>query len=112
MTEQSEEYQWTLGQYRAEWHLQLKELNGTQRAWNRKENAKLDFMKILTIGLVKDTLTRMKDKSQTERKFFKLYIYIINNLYSKYIKGQGLKLESAGIEIIGSELGGCLTLHV
>ena len=74
MTEQSEEYQWTLGQYRAEWRLQLKELNGTQRAWNRKENAKLDFMKILTIGSVKDTLTRMKDKSQTERTFVKLYI--------------------------------------
>lgn len=31
-------------------------------------------MKILTIGSVKDTLTRMKDKSQTERTFFKLYI--------------------------------------
>ena len=47
-----------------------KKWNGTQRAWNIKENAKLDFMKILTIDSVKDTFTRMKDKSQIERKYF------------------------------------------
>lgn len=69
------EYQWTLRQYWVTTHFAVeRKTNGTQRAWNIKENAKWLYENFNNWAL-KDILTRMKGQvTDWEKIFFKLCI--------------------------------------
>jgi len=68
--------------------LQLgKDFSGMKpQAWSLEEEIdKLDFIKIKNFSSFKDTVKRMKSKTQIGRKYLK-FIYLIKDLYPKNIK--------------------------